>query len=183
MLSPNPRHYIALHYKWEQRLFEGGFYLRVGLFDKQVNTLCPFSSYCTTPTSLFKTILTWTIISRLLKRILKSLIRFHSLKAVNSHSLITYCFPQNVRVRVNFGARSFLYAEGSKHRAAADMWSDSMEDIRQGFSELPFAFELDMDVKDESMDAQGVSKPLPPKPTPLTIPKDSVKGSLTVNVT
>ena len=183
MLSPNPRHYITLHYKWEQRLFEGGFYLRVGLFGKQVNTLCPFSTYCTTPTSLFRTILTWTIISRLLKRILKSLIRFHSVKVVNSHSLITYCFPQNVRVRVNFGARSFLYAEGSKHRAAADMWSDSMEDIRQGFSELPFAFELDLDVKDESMDAQVVSKPLPPKPTPLTIPKDSVKGSLIVNVT
>lgn len=58
-----------------------------------------------------------------------------------------------------------------------------MEDIRQGFSELPFAFELDLDVKDESMDAQVVSKPLPPKPTPLTIPKDSVKGSLIVNVT
>lgn len=52
-----------------------------------------------------------------------------------------------------------------------------MEDIRQGFSELPFAFELDLDVKDESMDAQVVSKPLPPRPTPLTIPKDSVKGS------
>lgn len=151
--------------------------MRVGLFDNQVNTFCRFATYCTTPTSLFKTILIWTIVSRLLKKILKSSIRFYSVKAVNSHSLLTYCFPQNVRVRVNFGARSFLYAEGSKQRAAADMWSDSMEDIRQGFSELPFAFELDMDVKDESMDARVVSKPLPPKPTPLTIPKDSVKGS------
>ena len=83
-------------------------------------------------------------------------------------------FPQNVRVRVNFGARSFLYADGSKHRMAADMWSDSLEDLRQAFSELPFAFETD---KEEAMDGQVMSKPSPPKPAPLTIPSDAGKGS------
>lgn len=77
---------------------------------------------------------------------------------------------------MNFGARSFLYAEGSKHRVAADMWSDSLEDVRQGFSELPFALEPE---KDEEMDGQSVSKvckPSPPKPAPLNIAKDTAKG-------
>ena len=86
-------------------------------------------------------------------------------------------YSQNVRVRVNFGARLFLYAEGSKHRAAADLWSDSMEDIRQAFIELPFAFDLDKE--EEAMDGQVVSKPSPPKPAPLNIPKDAGKGSWT----
>ena len=87
-----------------------------------------------------------------------------------------------MRVRVNFGARTFLYAEGYKHRAAADMWSDSMEDIRQTFGELPFAFEPDKDMKEEAMDKQVVSKPSPPKPAPLTIPKETGKGQWLMSV-
>ena len=83
-----------------------------------------------------------------------------------------------MRVRVNFGARMFLYAEGSKHRAAADMWSDSMEDLRQAFEELPFALEADV-MNDSVMDGQVVSKPSTAKPAPLTIPKDAGKGACT----
>ena len=88
----------------------------------------------------------------------------------------TFSSLQNVRLRVNFGARLFLYAEGSKHRAAADMWSDSMEDLRKAFEELPFALEADI-VNDEVMDGQVVSKLSPAKPAPLTIPKDAGKGA------
>ena len=81
-----------------------------------------------------------------------------------------------MRVRVNFGARSFLYAEGSKHRVAADMWSDSLEDLREGFNALPFALEPDKeDVKDGNT-LSKVSKASPPKPAPLTIPKDAGRG-------
>lgn len=81
-----------------------------------------------------------------------------------------------MRVRVNFGARSFVYAEGSKHRVAADLWSDSLEDIREGFIELPFALEPDEDDKKDGQTLSKVSKPSPPKPAPLTIPKDGGKG-------
>ena len=83
---------------------------------------------------------------------------------------------QNVRVRVNFGARSFIYAEGSKHRVAADMWSDSLEDLREGFTVLPFPLELDKDDAKDGSTLSKVSKPSPPKPAPLTIPKDTGKG-------
>ena len=81
-----------------------------------------------------------------------------------------------MRVRVNFGSRSFLYAEGSKHRVAADMWSDSLEDLREGFNELPFAFEPDEEDTKAGQTLPEVSKPSPPKPAPLTIPKDTGKG-------
>lgn len=97
--------------------------------------------------------------------------------------LIIYLIsPQNVRVRVNFGARLFLYSEGSKHRAAADMWSDSLEDIRRAFEELPFAFDADV-FTEELLDGPVLSKPSPPKPAPLTIPKDEGKGAQSLNET
>ena len=80
-----------------------------------------------------------------------------------------------MRVRVNFGARMFLYAEGSYHRAAADMWSDSMEDIRAAFLELPFAHDPDA-FKEDPIDGQVLPKPSPPKPAPISIPKDQGRG-------
>ncbi|PFX24720.1 putative E3 ubiquitin-protein ligase HECTD4 [Stylophora pistillata] len=82
---------------------------------------------------------------------------------------------KNVRVRVNFGARSFFYAEGSKHRLAADLWSDSLVDVRQGFTELPFALEPDQDEDMKGKEPPKVCKPSPPKPAPLNIPNDSAK--------
>ena len=81
-----------------------------------------------------------------------------------------------MRVRVNFGARSFIYAEGSKHRVAADMWSDSLEDLREGFTVLPFSLEPDKEDAKDGSTLSKVSKPSPPKPAPLTIPKDTGKG-------
>lgn len=88
-----------------------------------------------------------------------------------------------MRVRVNFGARSFLYAEGSKHRVAADMWSDSLEDLREGFSVLPFALEPDKEDAKDGQTFSKVSKPSSPKPAPLTIPKDAGKGLWIVGAT
>ncbi|XP_068681108.1 probable E3 ubiquitin-protein ligase HECTD4 isoform X3 [Montipora foliosa] len=84
---------------------------------------------------------------------------------------VVHIQKKNVRVRVNFGARVFLYAEGSKHRAAADMWSDSMEDIRMAFLELPFGFDPDA-ITEEISDGQVLSKPSVPKPAHLSIPED-----------
>ena len=81
-----------------------------------------------------------------------------------------------MRVRVNFGARSFLYAEGSKHRVAADMWSDSLEDLREGFKELPFLLDSDEDDWKDGQSLSKLSKTSPPKPAPLAIPKDAGKG-------
>ena len=81
-----------------------------------------------------------------------------------------------MRVRVNFGARSFLYAEGSKHRVAADLWSDSLEDLREGFNVLPFALEPDKEDAKDGNTLSKVSKSSPAKPSPLTIPKDAGKG-------
>ena len=76
---------------------------------------------------------------------------------------------------MNFGSRSFLYEEGSKHRLAADLWSDSLVDVRQGFTELPFALEPDQDEEiKEGQKPPTVCKPSPP--APLDIPKDSAKG-------
>ena len=88
-----------------------------------------------------------------------------------------------MRVRVNFGSRSFLYAEGSKHRVAADMWSDSLEDLREGFNVLPFALEPDKEDAKDGQTLSKVSKPSPPKPAPLTIPKDAGKGLWIVGAT
>lgn len=87
-----------------------------------------------------------------------------------------------MRVRVNFGARSFLYAEGSKQRVAADMWSDSLEDLREGFSVLPFALELDKEDAKDGNTLSKVSKSSSPRPAPLTIPKDTGKGLLVVSI-
>lgn len=88
-----------------------------------------------------------------------------------------------MRVRVNFGARSFLYAEGSKHRVAADMWSDSLEDLREGFNVLPFALEPDKEDPKDGNTLSKVSKSSSPRPAPLTIPKDAGKGLLVVGST
>ncbi|XP_031557373.1 probable E3 ubiquitin-protein ligase HECTD4, partial [Actinia tenebrosa] len=46
---------------------------------------------------------------------------------------------KDVKVRVNFGSHPFVYAKGSKIRQAADLASDSMEEVRQLLLELPFA--------------------------------------------
>ena len=53
-----------------------------------------------------------------------------------------------------------------------------MEDLRQAFEELPFAFEADV-MDDSVMDGQVVSKPSTAKPAPLTIPTDAGKGACT----
>ncbi|KAL3856755.1 hypothetical protein ACJMK2_011476 [Sinanodonta woodiana] len=43
-----------------------------------------------------------------------------------------------VRVRANFGARPFAYAEGQQHREAADEANDLTREIRESFGHLPF---------------------------------------------
>ena len=62
------------------------------------------------------------------------------------------------------------------------MWSDSLEDLRDGFTVLPFPLKPDKeDVKDGNTPSK-VSKQSPPKPAPLTIPKDTGKGLWIVDV-
>lgn len=49
-------------------------------------------------------------------------------------------------------------------------------DVRQGFTELPFALEPDQDEEIKGQKPPKVCKPSPPTPAPLDIPKDSAKG-------
>ncbi|XP_048583049.1 probable E3 ubiquitin-protein ligase HECTD4 isoform X2 [Nematostella vectensis] len=65
---------------------------------------------------------------------------------------VVHLQKKDVRVRVNFGTRPFMYAKGGKIRAAADLASDSTEDVRESFAELPFAF-------DEGEDWTGLAEP------------------------
>uniref|UniRef100_UPI00358EC7DF probable E3 ubiquitin-protein ligase HECTD4 n=1 Tax=Myxine glutinosa TaxID=7769 RepID=UPI00358EC7DF len=51
----------------------------------------------------------------------------------------------NTKVRANFGSRRFLYAPGRCLRSAADLASESTEEITQNFLALPFAGSLDID--------------------------------------
>lgn len=60
---------------------------------------------------------------------------------------------------VNFGNRPFKYAKGSKIRQAADLVTDSMEEIRNMLQELPFTG-IDEDSDDE------------PKPEPRAANQD-----------
>ena len=45
---------------------------------------------------------------------------------------------QNTRIRANFGARPFAFAEGQLHRDAADAANDLCAEMRESFSNLPF---------------------------------------------
>ena len=49
-------------------------------------------------------------------------------------------------------------------------------DVRQGFTELPFALEPEQDEEIKGQKPPTVCKPSPPTPAPLDIPKDSAKG-------
>jgi len=63
------------------------------------------------------------------------------------------------------------------------MWSDSLEDLREGFNVLPFALEPDKEDAKDGNTLSKVSKPSPPKPAPLTIPKYAGKGLWIVDAT
>jgi len=63
------------------------------------------------------------------------------------------------------------------------MWSDSLEDLREGFSVLPFALEPDKEDPKDGNTLSKVSKSSSPRPAPLTIPKDAGKGLLVVGST
>ena len=65
-----------------------------------------------------------------------------------------------------------MYADGLKQRAAADLSSDSMEELRENFFELPFAAE-ESDAKNE----QSVSSPVKAhKSRPLRVSTCTIKG-------
>ncbi|KAK3084084.1 hypothetical protein FSP39_007865 [Pinctada imbricata] len=51
---------------------------------------------------------------------------------------VVHIQKKNTRVRVNFGARQFKFAEGQQHRDAADEASDMTREIRESFGHLPF---------------------------------------------
>ena len=71
---------------------------------------------------------------------------------------LSFLLTQNVRVRVNFGSRPFAYAAGHRHRAAAELVSDSAEELRSVFEMMPFAFEFE----DEEAESSSVAAPSPP---------------------
>ena len=52
---------------------------------------------------------------------------------------------QTTRVKANFGARPFAYAEGQQHREAADEVDDLTREIRESFNHLPFCSQSDSD--------------------------------------
>ena len=60
-------------------------------------------------------------------------------------NLVTSSLFQNTRIRANFGARPFMYAEGTQHRKAADECHDVTQDIKDTFGALPFHFDSDSD--------------------------------------
>ena len=64
---------------------------------------------------------------------------------------------QHTRVRVNFGSRAFLYAEGHAHRDAADFVEEveSSEAVAMLFSHLPFALENDCDEDEDGSEKSG----------------------------
>ena len=58
-----------------------------------------------------------------------------------TNSILVSCSLQAIRVRVNFGDRQFLFAEGHEHRDAADLHEEreSVEEVAAIFEVLPFA--------------------------------------------
>ncbi|KAK3804042.1 hypothetical protein RRG08_062412 [Elysia crispata] len=51
---------------------------------------------------------------------------------------VVHIQKKGCRVKANFGARSFAYAEGQQHRDAAEEANDVLRDIRESFNHLPF---------------------------------------------
>uniref|UniRef100_A0A2C9KB19 HECT domain-containing protein n=1 Tax=Biomphalaria glabrata TaxID=6526 RepID=A0A2C9KB19_BIOGL len=51
---------------------------------------------------------------------------------------VVHIQKKNCRMKANFGARPFAYAEGQQHREAAEAANDVLRDIRESFGHLPF---------------------------------------------
>lgn len=51
---------------------------------------------------------------------------------------VVHIQKKGCRVKANFGARPFAYAEGQQHRDAAEEANDVLRDIRESFNHLPF---------------------------------------------
>lgn len=81
---------------------------------------------------------------------------------------------------MNFGSQPFVYAKGSKIREAADLASDSMEEIREILLELPFAgieHDSDEESKDIVASLEIVSNKSKKIPEPLNLLSDTdVRG-------
>lgn len=58
---------------------------------------------------------------------------------------VVHIQKKNTRVKANFGARPFAYAEGWHHREAADACNDLTREIRESFIALPFHSGSDSD--------------------------------------
>lgn len=93
---------------------------------------------------------------------------------------------QNTRVKANFGARPFAYAEGQQHREAADEANDLTREIRESFSHLPFNSVSDSEEEgtvsapsapSSVIDPMDLSEPLGPPCKTVPIPKP-LKGSV-----
>lgn len=89
---------------------------------------------------------------------------------------------QNTRIKANFGARPFAYAEGRHHRNAADDF-DLTQEIRETFGALPFNVGSDSDSEGPTAPSSTTSDgsrdvrtpPGPPCKT-ATVPK-SLRGT------
>ena len=87
---------------------------------------------------------------------------------------------QNTRVKANFGARPFAFAEGQQHREAADEANDLTREIRESFSHLPFNSMSDSEEEgtvsapsapSSIIDPMDLSEPLGPPCKTVPIPK------------
>ena len=99
---------------------------------------------------------------------------------------VVHLQKKNTRVRANFGARTFAYAEGRSQRQAADECHDSLQEIKDGFHQLPFNLGSDSDSDAASLHSATselapdlLTPPGPPCRTP-SVPK-SLKGTSTRN--
>ncbi|GFO01128.1 HECT domain-containing e3 ubiquitin protein ligase 4 [Plakobranchus ocellatus] len=98
---------------------------------------------------------------------------------------VVHIQKKGCRVKANFGARPFAYAEGQQHRDAAEEANDVLRDIRESFNHLPFHGLLGAggseDSESDSADAShvqaqtsvaipGLSDPRENKSTPPKVP-------------
>ena len=106
------------------------------------------------------------------------------LKFTNSVNVLIFSTPnlQNTRIKANFGAKPFAYAEGRHHRNAADDY-DLTQEIRETFGALPFNMGSDSDSEGPtaaSSATSGGSKEVSTPPGPpcktATVPK-SLRGT------
>ncbi|OWF52164.1 E3 ubiquitin-protein ligase HECTD4 [Mizuhopecten yessoensis] len=90
---------------------------------------------------------------------------------------VVHIQKKNTRIRANFGARPFAFAEGQQHRDAADAADDLTREMRESFGVLPFHSASDSDSDSsipntpEAAAAEVVKSPTGPPSKVAVLPK------------